>query len=195
MGKHILLIDGHPDRREGRYIHALAQAYAKGAATGGHEVRSIVVSELEFPLLATSEDFQKGQPPPAIRRAQQHLQWADHVVILYPLWLGSMPALLKGFFEQMLRPGFGFAAATGKGLPRKLLRGKSARIVVTMGMPAFFYSMVYRAHSLRSLKRNILAYCGIHPVRSSLVGMVEGASPARREQWLRRMEKLGGRAE
>jgi putative NADPH-quinone reductase len=194
MGKHILVIDGHPDRRDGRFIHALARAYESGARAGGHTVRSITVSELEFPLLASGEDFEHGTPPAPIRSAQQAIGWADHIVILYPLWLGSMPALLKGFFEQLLRPGFGFAAGAANGLPKKLLKGKSARVVITMGMPAAFYSVVYRAHSLRALKRNILAFCGIRPVRASLVGMVGGLSAARRDAWLKKIEQLGRRA-
>lgn len=116
------------------------------------------------------------------------------MVILYPLWLGSMPALLKGFFEQLLRPGFALGATDGKRLPRKLLRHKSARIIVTMGMPAVFYTIFYRAHSLKSFRRNVLAACGLRPVRASLVGMVEGGSPARRAGWLKKMEMLGARA-
>src|SRR6185312_7044553 len=110
-----------------------------GARLGGHEVRSVIVSELQFPLLRTGEDFQGGAPPEAIRQCQESFAWADHVVILFPLWLGSMPALLKGFLEQVLRPGFAFAAASGQGLPKRLLSGRSARIIVTMGMPAVFY--------------------------------------------------------
>lgn len=195
MGKHILVIDGHPDARGGRFVHALAQAYATGARAAGHDVQSIAVSRLDFPLLSRNEEFEKGAPPAAIESAQKAMRWADHVVILYPLWLGSMPALLKGFFEQLLRPGFAFATAGTRGLPRKLLKGKSARVVVTMGMPAAFYSVVYRAHSLRALKRNILAFCGISPVRSSIVGSVEGIGPAARDQWLKKMEKLGRRGE
>jgi putative NADPH-quinone reductase len=193
MGKHILLIDGHPDRRVGRFIHALARAYRKGARQGGHSVRRIVVCEQDFPLLTSAEEFRDGNPPRSIRAAQLSLQWADHIVILYPLWLGSMPALLKAFFEQLLRPGFAFAEGTGRGLPNKLLQGKSARIVVTMGMPAAFYSLVYRAHSLKSLKRNILAFCGIRPVRTSVIGMVEGMDAPRREAWLRELEMFGQR--
>ncbi len=194
MSRKVLLIDGHPDRREERFVHALAQHYASGAQQAGHTVRMLRVAGMEFPLLARAEDFRDGQAPAPIREAQQALLWADHIVILYPLWLGSMPALLKGFFEQLLRPGFAFGEGSGKRLPRKLLKGKSARVVVTMGMPAAYYSLVYRAHSLRSLKRNILAFCGIGPVRSSLIGMVEGTADARRLTWLRNMELLGRQA-
>ena len=182
MKKRILIIDGHPDSNQARYVHALAHAYQQGAESAGHEVRTIAVGALEFPLLRTSEEFQSQAPPDVIRECQQNLAWANHWLILYPLWLGSMPAALKAFFEQTLRPGFAFAAAAKGRLPRKLLRGKSARIVVTMGMPAFFYRWYFRAHSLKSLERNVLAFCGIAPVHASIVGTVEvsamGDAPA-----------------
>ena len=74
-------------------------------------------------------------------------------------------------------------------LPKKLLKGRSARILVTMGMPAFFYRIYYRAHSVRNLKRNILEFCGFGPVRTTLIGMVEG-KPAARAPWLARMAQL-----
>ncbi|HEX9182035.1 MAG TPA: NAD(P)H-dependent oxidoreductase [Burkholderiales bacterium] len=111
---------------------------------------------------------------------------------MFPLWLGDMPAVLKGFFEQCLRPGFAFAEARQGRMPPKLLKGRSARIVVTMGMPAFFYRLYYRAHSVKNLKRNILEFCGVSPVRTTLIGMVEGKKRAR-ERWLAEMTKLGGR--
>jgi putative NADPH-quinone reductase len=112
------------------------------------------------------------------------------VVILYPLWLGDMPALLKGFFEQTLRPGFAIGKAAPGRLPKKLLAGRSAHIVVTMGMPALFYKLYYRAHSLKSLKRNILEFCGFSPVRTTVIGMVEGSKDAR-AGWLTRLAVLG----
>ena len=195
MPKRILIIDGHPDSRTGRYVHALAKAYFDGAQVGGHEVQSIIVSETEFPLLRTGEDFQSGEPPAEIRRCQELIRWAEHVVILFPLWLGSMPALLKGFLEQALRPGFAFAEGAGHGLPRRLLSGRSARIIVTMGMPALFYRWYFRAHSLKSLQRNILRFCGFRPVNACVVGMVESMSQAQRGEWLAKIQELGVRAQ
>ena len=112
------------------------------------------------------------------------------LVIVDPLWLGSMPALLKAFLEQVLRPGFAFEYQS-RGMPKKLLKGTSARIVVTMGMPASVYRWVYFAHSLRSLKRNILAFCGIAPIRSTLIGNVEGMSDRQRMEWLDEVRGLG----
>lgn len=92
---------------------------------------------------------------------------------MFPLWLGDVPALLKAFFEQALRPGFAIGKAAPGRLWKKLLKGRSARVIVTMGMPAFFYRLYYRAHGVKSLKRNILEFCGISPVRASLIGTVE----------------------
>src|SRR6266545_4890772 len=105
MPQHILIIQGHPDAGVRHFGHALADEYAKGAEDGGHEVTRIDVAALEFPILRTKEDFEKGTPCDSIKVAQEAIIWATHVVILYPLWLGSMPALLKAFFEQVFRPG------------------------------------------------------------------------------------------
>src|SRR5688500_12233228 len=107
----ILIIDGHPDARPQRFMHALARAYCDGAKAAGHEVEMLTVGALDFPLLRTAEDFQIGEPSPTIRAAQESIRRAEHVVILFPLWLGAMPALLKAFFEQTLRPGFAFGEA------------------------------------------------------------------------------------
>jgi putative NADPH-quinone reductase len=185
----VLVIQGHPDPAGGHFDHALAGAYADAAGTAGHEVRLIEVAKLDFPLLRSAAEWQQGQPPASILEAQEMMKWAEHYFIVFPLWLGDMPAVLKGFFEQALRPGFAIGKAQPGRMPQKLLRGRSARIMVTMGMPAFFYRIFYRAHSVKSLKRNILEFCGVSPVRTTLIGMVEGR-PAARVAWLARVAKL-----
>jgi putative NADPH-quinone reductase len=192
--KRIVVIDGHPDTRPERFMRALVGAYRAGALGAGHDVRLIEVGALEFPLLRTSEDFRKGSPPDTIRAAQQAIAWADHLVIAFPLWLGAMPALLKGFLEQALRPGFAFGEARKGSLPKKLLAGKTARIIVTMGMPGLFYRWYYGAHSLKSLEKNILAFCGIRSTGAHVIGMIEGMSAKRRTAWLGRMTELGRKA-
>lgn len=191
MPKRIAIIQGHPDASIRHFCHALADEYAKGAEDGGHDVMRVEVATLDFPLLKTKEDFEKGQPPEAIKRAQDVVAWADHLVIIYPLWLGSMPALLKAFLEQLLRPGFAFEYSASGGMAKKLLRGKSARIAVTMGMPAFVYRWIYFAHSLKSLIRNMLRFCGIGPVRSTIIGSIESLTERQRDGWLDEMRGLG----
>lgn len=194
MGKRVLIIDGHPDARAEHYLHALSTAYRDGAMAGGHTVRSIIVSELSFALLRNREDFESGAPAESIRGCQEALSWAEHAVILFPLWLGAMPALLKGFFEQVLRPGYAFSAGTGGRPGAQLLAGRSARIIITMGMPALFYRWYFRGHSLKAMKRNMLGVCGISPIRASVIGPVEMMSQAARGSWLSRIQRLGERA-
>ena len=188
--KRILLIDGHPDPDPGRFIHALAQAYADGATVAGHEVRRLDLATMDIPFLRTRSDWTDAAPPPDIGDAQADIHWAEHLVILYPLWLGDMPAVLKAFLEQVARPGFALEQGT---MPKPLLGGRSARLVVTMGMPAFFYRFFYGAHSVKSFERNILKLVGIKPVSSSLIGNVEGDEAAR-TGWLAEMRELGSAA-
>lgn len=191
MGKFITIIQGHPDAQTRHFCHALADEYAKGCEDGGHEVRRIDVARLEFPLLRTKEEFEKGALPVSIAQAQEAVAWAGHLVIVYPLWLGSMPALLKAFFEQLFRPGFAFEYGSAGHLPKKRLTGKSARIVVTMGMPAFIYRWFFLAHSVKSLERNILGFAGIGPIRATLIGNIEGMNERQRLGWLDEMRGLG----
>jgi len=190
MGRKIVVIDGHPDPDPQRFCHALAAAYQTGAAEAGHHSRLIEVAKLDFAMLRTAADFETGDPPPAIAEAQKTIAWADHLVIIYPLWLGAMPALLKGFFEQSFRPGFGFEH--GKmGWPKKLLGGRSARVIITMGMPGPVFRWYFRSHSLKTLERNILRFGGIGPIRDTLFGMVEAVSQKRRSKWLKQMTEMG----
>lgn len=192
MSKRIVIVQGHPDPGGEHYGHALAQAYREGAAGAGHAVEVLPVSEFDFPLLRSKREFDQAEPPEIIRHCQQAIAGADHVVIIHPLWLGSMPALLKGFLEQVFRPGFAFGRPETPGRPgTKLLQGKSARVVVTMGMPGLVYRWFYGAHAVKSLERNILAFTGFKPVRRTLIGMVEAKDDAGRRKHLARMKSLG----
>ena len=189
----IIIINGHPDRDRARLCHALAGAYEEGARANEHQVRRFDVADLRFPLLASKAEFEQGGVPDEIRAAQDAIAWAEHVVIVYPLWLGTMPAKLKGFFEQVFRPGFSFGTGPN-GWPVGQLTGKSARIITTMGMPGWVYRWYFWAHSLKSFERHILKFVGIKPVRVTIFGMVEAASEARRAKWLSQVRELGAHA-
>lgn len=191
MASNILIVDGHPDPADARFVHALADAYREGAQAGAHSVETIRVADLEFPLLRSQADYEHGEPVESVRRCQHLMSWATHVVILYPLWLGSMPALLKALLEQTFRPGFAFSTLKlGRG-PVKFMSGKSARIVVTMGMPGAWYRWYYRAHSVRSLRRNILKFIGFRRVRSTLIGSAGSLTRDERGRWLDTMRNFG----
>ena len=188
----ILVIDAHPDPDPARFCHALADVYAESAVGAGHAVERLALLAIDIPVLSSRADWEDGEASPAIREAQAMIARAEHLVILFPLWLGDVPALLKAFLEQVFRPGFAFP--TGPRKPNAgLLNGKSARIVVTMVMPALFYRWVYRAHSLKSLRSNILRFVGIGPIRETLIGNVEGSAGNRTEA-LASMRRLGADA-
>jgi putative NADPH-quinone reductase len=180
----IALVLGHPDAAAGRFLRALARAYAEGASRAGHELREIDVAALDFRLLRSEAEW-RGPPERCIGEAEETIAWAEHVVLLYPLWLGEMPALLKGFLEQLLRPAFTL---------RTLQGGRSVRIIVTMGMPAFVYRWYFGAHGLKNLQRNILRFCGFRPARATLIGRVESLGEEGRARWLERLRALGAAA-
>lgn len=192
MTRSILVIQGHPDESARHFCHALAESYRQGAESAGHSVRELRIGGLDFPLLRSEAEWSEGETPEALLPAQEMIREADHLVFVYPVWLGTMPALMKGFLEQAFRPGFAFdqAARKGPGGVRPL-KGKSARVIVTMGMPGFLYSWFYRAHGYRYFKRNILHFVGIRPVRRSFVGLAGAKSDRGRQRWLARVRKLG----
>jgi putative NADPH-quinone reductase len=193
--KRILLIQGHPEATPQHLCHALAAAYAEGAREAGHEVRSVNVAELDFPLLRSQHDWEQGTLPATLKDAQDAMGWAQHLVLFFPLWMGDMPALLKGFVEQVARPGFAFEYSENRAsFVKKGLLGRSARVVVTMGMPALVYRWYFRAHSVKSLERNILGFAGIAPVNETLVGSVGNLKPQDAQNWLAKMRRLGREA-
>ena len=194
MAARILILQGHPDDAAPHFCHALADAYANGAQESGHEVRRIHAATLAIPLLRNAEEFERGVPSPAVAEAQRTIEWCTHLVVVFPLWLGTMPAALKSFLEQTLRPGFAFENVKG-GLPRGRLKGRSARVIVTMGMPAFAYRWFFAAHGVRGLERSVLRFCGFGPVRRSLVGGVAARDNEVRVRWLQRVASLGSKAQ
>jgi len=184
----ILILQGHPDMSEAHFCHALAHAYAEGAGAGGHETRLMILAESGVTLLRSRAEW-LGAPPAYVREAQEAVLRADHIVLVFPLWLGGMPALVKAWLEQVFREGF--AMEIGEQGWKRNLKGKSARIVATMGMPAFFYRLYFRSHGTRQISRSILGFSGIGPVRETLVGRVEPMDPARAEKLFEEMRALG----
>ena len=192
MPARVTIVQGHPDPGGKHLCHALADAYAEGAAAAGHEITRIEVARLDFPILRTQEEFERGDLPETLVGARDGIVSAQHLVMIFLLWHGTMPALLKAFLEQVMRPGVALEYRK-RGFPRGLLAGRSARIVVTMGMPALIYRWYFRAHGVRGLERSVLRFAGMKPVRETLLGMVDTVSDAKRWAWLERMRTYGRR--
>lgn len=192
--RNILIIQGHPDDSEAHFCHALADAYAAGAVLAGHSVERLELAAIDIRFLRLQKEQEGVTVGPDIAAAQARIAKADHVVLIFPLWLGGMPALVKAFLEQTLRPGFAYGSDGGP-FKGAMLKGRSLRIVITMGMPAFFYRLVYGAHSLKAMKVGIFRFVGFKPIRASLIGNVESKDGRARQKWLERMKAAGAAAE
>lgn len=190
MRRKVLVIDGHPDSDRKRFCHALADAYAEGAIATGNETRSITVAETQIDFLRTAEAFAAPPVAQAIVSAQRDIEWADHVVLVFPLWLGGAPALLRAFLEQTACGGF-FAETSGRGI-RPKHKNKSARLIVTMGMPSFIYRLFFRAHGVKNIMEGVLGFAGFGPVRATLFGAIEAASAQTLQAHLAQVRDLGG---
>ena len=191
----ILIVNGHPDAHPGSFVAALAAAYAKGALAAGHEIRRIDIGALNLPPVHSAAEFAATPAADsAAAAAQRDIAWCEHLVIVHPLWLGSQPAALKAFFEQTFRYGFALPKTNGQGYPKGLLTGRSARFVVTMGMPAFIYRWWFGAFAVRALESAMLKLSGISPVRRTLIGGMGALVPATAQRHLAALEALGRRA-
>lgn len=189
QAKRILVINGHPDPDPGHLCAALADAYARGAAAGGHEVVRLDVGALVFPLVRSLKDYQSPEATADITAAQAAVKHADHLALIFPLWFGSPPALLKGFFEQLLRTGYSLSSP--QAAFNSLLTGKSGRLIVTMGAPVPLFRLLLGGHGVAALAKGLLWVTGVSPLRTTLLGRAHVEDAARNARWLQDAERLG----
>ncbi|MBT9494018.1 MAG: NAD(P)H-dependent oxidoreductase [Paucibacter sp.] len=192
QAKRILVINGNP--KPASLCRALAERYAQAAEQAGHSVEIIQLGDLKF-LLGLEQGYQAAQAlEPDLLRLQQAVLVAEHLVWAYPVWWGSVPALMKGALDRLLLPGFAFKYHPGKTIPEQLLKGRSARLLVCMDTPPWYFRWFQGAPAHRMMRHTVLEFCGIKPVRISEFGPVLQSSPAQRARWLGRVAKLGAAA-
>lgn len=189
----ILIITGHPDKNS--YCGALAEAYKEGASSKGNHVVLVSLSELHFNLSLTHGYSKNMELEPDLQFAQEKITWAEHIVIVHPVWWGSVPALLKGFFDRVLLPGYAFKYRKNSPLWDKLLKGRTGRIIYTTDTPVWFYTWFYRAPSVNQVKSRVLEFCGISPVKITAIGPIRKSSQEFREKWLGKVKRIGERAD
>ena len=185
----VLLVLGHP--RRDSLCGGLADAFAAGARQAGVDLRRLDLCELQFNPNVVAGSPRNQPLEPAIREAVELVRWADHMVFVFPTWWGTMPALMKGFLDRVLMPGFAFEEHyEGSGWD-KLLTGRSAHLVTTMDTPRWVYRWIYKAPGLNSLARATLGFCGIEPVRTTIFGVVKDSDSATRARWLQEARAHG----
>jgi len=187
--KKVLIIQGNPDSSS--FCHALAESYKKGALGSKADVKEIKIREIEFNPNLSFGYKKRVELEEGLIESQHLIKWADHLVFIYPTWWGTMPALLKGFIDRVFLPGFGFQYRDDSVWWDKLLKGKSARLIVTMDTPPWYFRLIYGQPGHKAMKKSTLGFCGIKPVRISSIGPVKSSKKSKRTNWLNRAQKLG----
>ncbi|HMR84030.1 MAG TPA: NAD(P)H-dependent oxidoreductase [Niabella sp.] len=187
--KKILIINGHPDKES--FCTALAGAYKKGAQSSGAEVKEIIVADLQFNPNLQFGYRKRTELEPDLLEAREMIKWAAHLVWVYPVWWASFPAILKGFIDRVFLPSFAFKKREGSLLWDKYLKGRSARIISTLDQPVWYYWLINRRPSYWAMKKNILNFCGITPVKATTIGPIRLSKASFRQRWLEKIERLG----
>lgn len=187
--KKTLIINGHPDKESFNY--ALSDAYIKGAISSGADIKEINIRELNFNPNLQFGYRKRMELEPDLIAAQEKLIWANHIVWVYPVWWSSVPAIMKGFLDRILLPGFAFKKRGNSLLSDKYLTGKSARIICTLDQPPWYYSLVYKSPSHNAIKKGTLHYIGVKKVRITTIGPIRLSKEKFRGKWLNKVEKLG----
>lgn len=190
MAQRILILNGHPDHN--RLCSALADRYEESARQHA-SVRRLNLAEMEFDA-NLQQGYARIQPlEPDLQAFQQALTECDHLVLIAPVWWGSIPARLKGLFDRTLLPGFAFRYEQGQSLPEQLLKGRSAHVMLTLDTPAWYFRWFQKAPAVHQLDNATLRFCGFRPVRTTLLGPVIKATEHRIEGWLQQAAADGRR--
>lgn len=187
--KKILIINGHPSKES--FNFAIAESYKNGALKSGAQVQEIIISGLNFNPNLQFGYTERMELEPDLIEAWQKILWADHLVWIHPVWWGGLPALTKGFIDRLFLPGMAFRYRENSIWWDKLLKGKTAHIITTLDQPSIYYRFFFGRPSVNQLKKSVLEFCGVKPVRVTYLGIVKTSDVKLRENWLKKVERLG----
>lgn len=187
--KKILIINGHPDKAS--FCFSLAESYKKGADTNGDQCQLVHLIDLKFNPILTHGYRLVSELEPDLLKIQRDILQADHLVFVYPNWWATFPALLKGFFDRVFIPNFAFKYHDKSPFWDKLLQGKTARLIVTMDTPKWYYWLINRSAGHNAIKIGVLEFCGIKPVKISVFTTMKSSDDLKRKKWLDEVETLG----
>ena len=187
--KKILIINGHPDKES--FNHGISEAYKVGAIQSGATVKELKIAELRFDPNLKFGYRKRTALEPDLLDAQEKIKWAEHLVWVYPVWWGSVPALMKGFIDRVFLPGFAFKKREGSVWWDKYLTEKTARLICTLDQPAWYYKWVYGSPSHKAMKKLTMQFVGVRKVKITAIGPIRLSTGEFRQDWLHRIEKLG----
>ncbi|TZF99437.1 NAD(P)H-dependent oxidoreductase (plasmid) [Chryseobacterium panacisoli] len=189
--KKIAIINGHPHKDS--FNFGIAEAYKTGALETGAEIKEIVIRDLHFNPNLQFGYQKRMELEPDLMNAGEIIQWADHLVWIHPVWWGGFPALMKGFIDRLFLPGMAYKFRENSVWWDKLLKGKTAHIITTLDQPGWYYRLFFGRPSVNQLKKSILEYCGVKPVKLTYIGIIRNSKDEQRIQWLKKVKELGKR--
>lgn len=187
--KKILIINGHPDKES--FCFALAESYKSGAEKSGATCKVINLIDIQFNPILTYGYRKVTELEPDLLQAQKDISEANHIVFVYPNWWSTYPALLKGFIDRVFIPGFAFKYREKGPLWDKLLKGKTAQLLVTMDTPKWYYWLINKRPGHNSMKIGILEFSGIKHVNITSFAPVKSSTDLQRNKWLKEATLLG----
>lgn len=186
--KKILIINGHPNRAS--FNFGIAKAYQEGALQAGAEVKEIIIADLNFNPNLQFGYQKRMELEPDLVDAWDKILWADHLVWIHPVWWGGLPAIMKGFIDRLFLPGFAFKYRENSVWWDKLLKGKTAHIITTLDQPALYYRLFFSRPSVNQLKKSVLEFCGVKPVKVTYIGIIKTSDIRKRALWLNKITQL-----
>lgn len=194
MAKRIFVLNGHPAQTSLNRL--LAESYAKAARAAGHEVRLSHIDRLDFDPDYGFAGYAETKPlEPALAALLDDIEWAQHVVIVSPMWWGGLPAKLKGAIDRAFLPGRTFDTRVPAGkMPKPMLTGRTGRVILTSDTPRWLAALVYRSAMINQVRGHILKFVGIKPVRITWLSGASHPGEGTVAKWTRRIGALGTRA-
>lgn len=193
----IVVLLGHPN--PGPTLSSeFALIYEAAAKKAGHEVRRFNLGEMKFDPILHQGYKAIQELEPDLKSLQEAIKWADHLVIIYPNWWCTMPALLKGLFDRMWLPGFAFNMRKNKEGKQtvgwhKRLKGKTARVFVLSGTHPWLIWLFFGDYT-NEIKKGILWFAGFR-VRMTLLGPTDQAPEWMKNDWRKRVAWFAKRGE
>ncbi len=191
MSKNILVLLGNSD--SDTFSGAIATTYETAAREAGHEVERVNIGELKFDPILHHGYKQIQELEPDLIDLQDKFKAADHIVIVYPNWWCTMPAIVKGLFDRMWLPGFAFNFNKETKKLDKHLKGKTARVIVVAGTNSPFQTWWRYGDYTNEIQDGILGFAGIKTKVTSF-GPCEKVSEGCKLKWMQKVEKLAKKA-
>lgn len=185
--KKIFILLGHPDTDS--LNNTLADEYQRGAEEAGHEVRRQNIGEMKFDPMLHHGYRLRQELEPDLLSFQDNVRWCDHLVIFYPSWWSTMPAMLKGLFDRAWLPGFAYNF-TSDFTWKKLLKGKSASMFITSDTIPLAQRIIF-GDTTNELRKGVLWFSGFHPIYLHKFGYLKHFGMQRRFRLQRKVYKLG----